>query len=195
MNDWKYNYSYKHINKHPSNSRESRLDATQMKCTCAGLLSDCKMCFFCAGLELSGICQPQNNPTNTDFAVRVRIHVSPKLDFLLQCAGTPPPCLFYTISNVVPSYSVGYVYSPGFTCLCVTRRHIKGTFYLHSGEISETHLCLCHFRFLSVYVLVLFPLSASQTQWTNSGVNLHFKGIHAEQEDFPRQSKQGLEVV
>lgn len=42
---------------------------------------------------------------------------------------------------------------------------------------------------------MLFPLSASQTQWSNSGVNLHFKGIHAEQEDFPRQSKQGLEVV
>lgn len=66
MNDCKYNYSYKHINKHPSDSQGSRLDATQMKCTFAGLLSDCKICFFCAGLELSGICQLQNNLTSTD---------------------------------------------------------------------------------------------------------------------------------
>lgn len=91
---------------------------------------------------------------------------------------------------------------PGFACFCVTFwiPHEREPFICTVGKwVKHIHASFfalrCHFRFLSVCVSVLFPSSAMQTQWSSSGVKLRFKGIHAEQWDFTRQSKQGLEVV
>lgn len=103
-------------------------------------------------------------------------------------------------------FSVGYVYLWPRFCVFLWQH---GTFWIpHEREpfictvgkwVKHIHASFfalwCHFRFLSICVSVLFPSSATQTRWSNSGVKFPFKGIHAEQGDFPRQSKQGLGVV